>query len=101
MIRNRANGRVYVGQSRDPARRFASHSRNPPHRMRTDAEKYQPFRSFFEFTVLQEGLDKVEANKMEAAYIELHDATSEKGYNWCFGKPFGCRRWWARLRKKL
>jgi hypothetical protein len=69
--------------------------------MKKDAQKFLPFQEYFELTILHEGLSKHEANTMEEAYIDMHDATSKRGYHWCFGKPFGCRRWWARLRKKI
>lgn len=101
MITNVANGRVYIGQSKDPKGRYRAHSKKPPFRMRKDAEKYVPFKDYFVLSILQEGLSKEEANRVEESYIEMHDATSKKGYNWCIGKPTGCKRWWANIRNKL
>lgn len=101
MIRNISNGRVYIGQSKDPIARFKAHARNPPFRMRKDAEKFAPFKEHFELSILQEGLSKGEANRLEESYISLHESTSNKGYNWCFGKPTGCKRWWAKIRSRF
>lgn len=101
MIKNLANDRVYIGQSKDPKARYRAHSKSPPFRMRKDAEKFTPFKDFFHMTVLQGGLSKHEADMLEESYIEMHDATSKKGYNWCFGKPTCGKRWWATIRRKF
>ena len=39
--------RVYVGQTSDLTARFAQHKRNPPSRMKADAQHWQPLEAHF------------------------------------------------------
>ncbi|EFJ49398.1 hypothetical protein VOLCADRAFT_89789 [Volvox carteri f. nagariensis] len=77
----RATFQVYVGQSRDPQRRFQAHARNPPSRMKDDACCYQPFRDHFTLTRLMSTANPALAQKMEALYIAQFKAQGPGGYN--------------------
>lgn len=101
VIENTQNGRVYVGQSQDALARFKAHAVNPPLRMKEDARQFQPFVDFFQLRVVEDNLTRREADLKEKELIRRHDATSDKGYNWCVGKPTACSRWWAVRRSKI
>ncbi|EFJ52483.1 hypothetical protein VOLCADRAFT_86626 [Volvox carteri f. nagariensis] len=82
-----SRSRVYVGQSRDPQRRFQAHARNPPSRMKDDARHYQPFRDHFTLTRLMSTANPALAQKMEALYIAQFKARGPGGYNVLRGPP--------------
>lgn len=52
-ITNIANGRVYIGVSKDSIAQFKQHQYNPPSRMKEDVDTYRPFRSYFYYEVLE------------------------------------------------
>ncbi|EFJ41134.1 hypothetical protein VOLCADRAFT_107805 [Volvox carteri f. nagariensis] len=78
---------VYVGQSRDPQRRFQAHARNPPSRMKEDASRYQPFHDHFSLTRLMSTANPALAQRMEAFYIAQFKARGPGGYNVLCGPP--------------
>ncbi|EFJ52721.1 hypothetical protein VOLCADRAFT_85992 [Volvox carteri f. nagariensis] len=91
---------VYVGQSRDPQRRFQAHARNPPSRMKDDARCYQPFRDHFTLTRLMSTANPALAQKMEALYIAQFKARGPGGYNVLHGPPSASPAFYAMSRQR-
>ncbi|EFJ53078.1 hypothetical protein VOLCADRAFT_85989 [Volvox carteri f. nagariensis] len=91
---------VYVGQSRDPQRRFQAHARNPPSRMKDDAHRYQPFRDHFTLTRLMSTANPALAQKMEALYIAQFKARGPGGYNVLHGPPSASPAFYAMSRQR-
>jgi group I intron endonuclease len=82
MIRNKVNGKVYIGQTvRNISRRFSEHMKKPINNHLNNAyNKYG--KENFEFIVLETCDTLEELNKKEKYYIELYDSMNrDKGYN--------------------
>lgn len=79
LIRNKINGKVYIGQSINIERRIGDHfSRRSGTDLHKDIQQYG--KDNFEIEVLEEC--KVEdLNKRERFYIEKYESFGEKGYN--------------------
>ncbi|EFJ39362.1 hypothetical protein VOLCADRAFT_108666 [Volvox carteri f. nagariensis] len=91
---------VYVGQSRDPQRRFQAHARNPPSRMKEDASRYQPFHDHFSLTRLMSTANPALAQRMEAFYIAQFKARGPGGYNVLCGPPSASPAFYAMRRQR-
>ncbi|EFJ50061.1 hypothetical protein VOLCADRAFT_89037 [Volvox carteri f. nagariensis] len=91
---------VYVGQSRDPQRRFQAHARNPPSRMKEDASRYQPFHDHFLLTRLMSTANPALAQRMEAFYIAQFKARGPGGYNVLCGPPSASPAFYAMRRRR-
>lgn len=85
MLRNKENGKVYIGQSKYLQTRKNSHRRDMRHRkhanpyIQSDADKYGV--ESFEFIILEK-CDPETLDEREIHYINLYDSSnSEKGYN--------------------
>ena len=74
-------GRVYVGSSTQPARRFTQHLASPPPRMRADVQRHQPAREHFKLELLQECSSVRAAERCEMAEIHRLNTTGPGGYN--------------------
>ncbi len=46
------SGRIYVGQSANPQKRFKCHPLKPPKKMHIDVNSYKPFVDYFELKVV-------------------------------------------------
>jgi len=92
-------GRVYVGFTKDPSRRYLQHKASPPPRMRVDASRYTPWEEHFVMAVLESGIrTRVKAKQREALYIERMGTCSRvNGYNEAPGST--TRAFWYRLRR--
>lgn len=80
-IRHRASGKIYVGQSKNMARRFCDHKRaqSSPH-LRHAIKLYGW--DAFEKVILETVADMSLLNAREQYWIDFYDATNpEKGYN--------------------
>lgn len=92
------NGKVYIGQSSDPQKRFKAHKHTPPTRMSADVAAYKPFSEHFQLDILHASIaSKHMANVVEEGCIKEFDACNPaKGYNTLRGMPFSDKRfWWA------
>jgi hypothetical protein len=91
-------GRVYVGCTKNLARRYRQHARSPPPRMREDAAALTPWEEHFVMTVLESGLSTaVLAKRREAWHIASRRARGAGGYNEAPGST--TRGFWWRLRR--
>ena len=87
-VTNILNGKMYIGQSLDPKRRFAEHlsrdyeKRNSRSRIGRAIKKHG--KNNFEFQILCWCPDKAYADMVETKLIEAHD-TRRVGYNICVG----------------
>ena len=75
-----SNGKVYVGLSTNPHRRFQQHSRHPPALMKADAHIHQPWDQHFQLEILKE-VDDDAANDAERYYISVLHSKAPQGYN--------------------
>ena len=75
-------------------RRYGEHRRNPPSRMRHDANLHKPFDSNFIMTELDNTDSKHKANHLEYHYIKLHVTQASQGYNICKQDPTHSRQFW-------
>lgn len=88
MIRNKINGKAYIGRSVNIKRRWAEHRRQDGS---PDKALYKAFCKYgldnFEFTILEE-CSKEESFEKEMLYIKLYDSYNS-GYNETFGGEDG------------
>jgi hypothetical protein len=96
-----ANGRIYIGVSKDSKARFKQHRYNPPSRMREDVNTYQPFLSHFYYEILEVCTNKEGARIAEREHIQTHAATTAAGYNTLPGHPASSRQYWWLHRRGL
>ena len=80
--KNKINGKQYIGQTSDLARRWSQNG----NRYKTCSRFYSAIIHYgwdnFEHIILEENLSQEEADKKEKFYIELYQTTNpEKGYN--------------------
>lgn len=88
--KNKENGKVYIGQTKDVKERFARCGSN----YKNNNYFYSAIQKYgwdgFEHEILAYNLSKEEANEMERYYIQEFDATNpEKGYNIAPGGDVG------------
>ena len=80
-------GRICIGQSTNPQRRYKQHMRTPPIRMKADAQKYIPFKSHFVLEILHSCAHKAESDRVEAETIMTLKTLGKHGYNVMKGNP--------------
>jgi group I intron endonuclease len=87
-VTNILNGKMYIGQSTDPRRRFAEHISRDCEKCGLHSRIGRALKKHgkekFEFTVLCWCPDKTYADMVEIKLIEAHD-TRRVGYNICVG----------------
>lgn len=93
------NGRMYVGVSADPHKRFNAHARNPPYRMRRDAALHQPFRQYFELRIVESFACRHAAHLREARMIAKYGTRGRGGYNHLVGAPAFSQHFWVQHRR--
>lgn len=83
----------------DLQRRLAQHWRNPPRRMRSDAQGLRHITDAFEVTVLGSAATRALAHELETIWIARLGAQGPNGYNLLPADPAHSRAYWAnRLR---
>ena len=92
--------RVYIGLSKNAARRFTQHASKPPRRMRLDVLRYVPFRRHFALHILYQTPEKVGAKRQETHLIQLYRSQGAGGYNTLPSQPATSRQFWAIRRSK-
>lgn len=80
---NILNGKMYIGQTVDPKRRFTEHKRGSKSKVLSVAI-HKHGKENFEFSILCWCPDKAYADMVETKLIEAHD-TRRVGYNICVG----------------
>lgn len=101
MIRNKANGMVYIGQSINVRRRW-----NEELCGKTNAHLVRAFNKYgkdgFEFSILEE-CENAKMDEREELYIKYYDsANKRKGYNKTLGgNGYNCRMWSEETKKKF
>lgn len=86
LIRNKVNGKVYVGQSINVFERFEGHLKDLRRNKHHSPHLQQAFMKYgekvFEHSVLEEVLDETRLESREQYWIDFYDSMNrEKGYN--------------------
>ena len=92
---NKTNGKVYIGQTNNCARRWESNGIQ----YKACPRFYSAIQHYgwdnFEHEILQDNLTQEQANDLEIAYIKQYDSTNpEKGYNILVGGQ-GLTNYWS------
>lgn len=88
MVRNKLNGKAYIGQTKHPNRRFREHINNALGFRRVDYPLYDDIRKYgvdgFEFIILESDVNSEDMYEREKYYISKYD-TYNNGYNQTIG----------------
>lgn len=83
-----ANGKKYIGQTRDLRRRWDQHQQRPPALMRPDVERFGPCDSeHFTMRTIATACSQVQADRVERELISVLGTLAPNGYNRMVGPP--------------
>jgi hypothetical protein len=96
------SGRIYVGQSANPQKRFKRHALEPPQKMLIDANSYKPFVDCFELKVVFSSYRKYLCDcKKKRLISDLKTTLISCGYNILKGHLTSDSQYWRLYRWKL